>query len=954
MAPASSKPASKKKASVDDCAAESQRKLNASLNASLARGKALKNLQKNAAYDLTTPILPGTCDVTLGELMQTEKLSLPDAVQVMLKFRKDAAITDPDEVGLSLPPAKPRASKPKHEPKHDELSPPKGILKKSKSCLDAEPPQDDDDDHGHTAVKKGSNKHKPDAEGSEPKVPKGKAKPKRGSSFEDPCLSEPTSTAPSSPASNPKKKAKKPEPEPTPASNPKKKAKKPEPDHQDQDKEPEEGAPSTELKNSDQQKKKKPQNKPPAPEEKEPEGEGSSPASSKNSSLKKKKKPQNKPPAPEEKEPEGETPASKKEEAPELEESTNTRGKKRTRSKTFNRSRAKEDLAEGTGKEAAGKEGSVDYQADLEEMIAEIDRKDAEPPCPRRKRYKQSEPNQGAPKDTKDSKWPKDWPHDAQPNLLAEGWSCDSLALGEEQMDSTNPATDPAELETQVNGSQTVTELIESLGASASQVGANGDYSHLLGLLNNLKLQIENPAPNPKPGPGSATTGAEKGGGGKADKEGEGKAEQEYEEEAEQEYEGEEWDDDSWHEGEEEECGQDEDQEEQAESEELMSNQESAKRVLQERKDAKDSGGLASRPVATPARSLDTIVQKLKPVPAGEPNDPNPEPAQHARDVPSGAPSAAAAPASDEQKINSTTHKKEYMRLKRIVESGQLSAYPSMHQLANGTVKERAELLKRWVSSGENLANCEHLIVAQRTCNQEGRRKMKLIAVKDMRKVEHIISTRQGIEATWHVNDRDAPGIHEETKYWVTIEETAEDSVNVQHKQEFSAQAAATAAAAHNILSAPIEPTMMSRPRANPSAGPLSGDVLRAFDGYHQNLAEAAGVPAPAGAEIKKEAGALAGLLMELPEGDELRDELEGASAKLNKFRDARTAAEMKCQVTVAATDRCATGSKDPWLAISVCQGKLDISTGCDIGALSCTYALYDAFAVHIVAPMQN
>ncbi|CAE7854247.1 unnamed protein product, partial [Symbiodinium microadriaticum] len=837
MAPASSKPASKKKASVDDCAAESQRKLNASLNASLARGKALKNLQKNAAYDLTTPILPGTCDVTLGELMQTEKLSLPDAVQVMLKFRKDAAITDPDEVGLSLPPAKPGASKPKHEPKHDELSPPKGILKKGKSRLDAEPPQDDDDDdddvHGHAAVKKASSKRKPDAKGSEPKVPKGKAKPKRGSSFEDLCLSEP---APSSPASNPKKKAKKPEPEPTPASNPTKKAKKPEPDHQDE--EPEEGAPSTELENSKQQKKKKPQNKPPAPEEKEPEGEGSSPASSKNSSQKKKKKkkpqnkppapeekepegegsspassknssqkkkkPQNKPPVPEEKEPEGEARASKKEEA--VEASTNNRGKKRTKSKTFNRSHAKEDLAEGTAKEAASKghdgdEGSADYQADLQEMIDEIDR---------------------APKDTKDSKWPKDWPHDAQPNLLAEGWSCSSLALGEEQMDATNPATDPAELETQVNGSQTVTELIESLGASASQVGANGDYSHLLGLLNNLKLQIE----NPKPSPGSATTGAEKEGGGKADKEGEGKtdkegegkaeqeyegeaeqeyegeAEQEYEGEAEQEYEGEEWNDDSWNEGEEEEYGQDEDQEEQAESEELMSNQESAKRVLQEGKDAKDSGGLASRPVATPARSLDAIIQKLKPVPAGEPKEPNPEPAQLARDVPSGTPSAAAAPASDEQKINSTTHKKEYMRAGRIAE-------------------------------------------------------------------------KMGLQ--WR--DRDAPGIHEETKYWVTIEETAEDSVNVQHKQQFSAQAAATAAAAHNILSAPIEPTMMSRPSA----------------------------------EIKKEAGALAGLLMELPEGDELREELEGASAKLNKFRDAKTAAEMKCQVTVAATDRCAAGSKDPW-----------------------------------------
>ena len=88
---------------------------------------------------------------------------------------------------------------------------------------------------------------------------------------------------------------------------------------------------------------------------------------------------------PEEKEPEGEARASKKEEA--VEASTNNRGKKRTKSKTFNRSHAKEDLAEGTAKEAASKghdgdEGSADYQADLQEMIDEIDRADAEPPCP--------------------------------------------------------------------------------------------------------------------------------------------------------------------------------------------------------------------------------------------------------------------------------------------------------------------------------------------------------------------------------------------------------------------------------------------------------------------------------------------------------------------------------------------------------------------------------------------
>ena len=47
-------------------------------------------------------------------------------------------------------------------------------------------------------------------------------------------------------------------------------------------------------------------------------------------------------------------------------------------------------------------------------------------------------------------------------------------------------------------------------------------------------------------------------------------------------------------------------------------------------------------------------------------------------------------------------------------------------------LQERGELLRRWVSSGENLQNCEHSILAQRTCSQKARRKMKLIAVKDM------------------------------------------------------------------------------------------------------------------------------------------------------------------------------------------------------------------------------
>ena len=145
--------------------------------------------------------------------------------------------------------------------------------------------------------------------------------------------------------------------------------------------------------------------------------------------------------------------------------------------------------------------------------------------------------------------------------------------------------------------------------------------------------------------------------------------------------------------------------------------------------------------------------------------------------------------------------------------------------------QERAELLRRWVSSGENLQQCEHSINVSRSTGVAGRRKVALVAVKDMgkppysfsqpldltpsrvfvcpctrvrhaclssrsavqirRKIEYIISTRQGVEA-WskqvtfvvfpftsrHTEDRDAPGIAEETRYWVTIEESHTDYVD--------------------------------------------------------------------------------------------------------------------------------------------------------------------------------
>ena len=205
------------------------------------------------------------------------------------------------------------------------------------------------------------------------------------------------------------------------------------------------------------------------------------------------------------------------------------------------------------------------------------------------------------------------------------------------------------------------------LGASASQVGANGDYRNLLGILNDLKVQIQSseqlsaPKPAPKaalaalPAPDARVgdEGDEEHDQGEGDKEhdqGEGDKEDDQGEGDKEDDQGE------WHEDlEEEDYAEDSEQEEQAEEEELSSNQAEAMKVLRCAKGSGEKGvGLGARPVATPARSCEKIAQKL---PAPE----NPEPKSN-RPTPN-PPSNVAAPAEPAASINSTTHKKEYMRL---------------------------------------------------------------------------------------------------------------------------------------------------------------------------------------------------------------------------------------------------------------------------------------------------
>ena len=54
----------------------------------------------------------------------------------------------------------------------------------------------------------------------------------------------------------------------------------------------------------------------------------------------------------------------------------------------------------------------------------------------------------------------------------------------------------------------------------------------------------------------------------------------------------------------------------------------------------------------------------------------------------------------------------------------------------------------------------------------------------------------------------------------------------------------------YNIMNGPVDPSLLARPKASSGPTPLSGDVLRAYDGFRAGLEKAGGVEssAPAGA----------------------------------------------------------------------------------------------------------
>lgn len=154
-----------------------------------------------------------------------------------------------------------------------------------------------------------------------------------------------------------------------------------------------------------------------------------------------------------------------------------------------------------------------------------------------------------------------------------------------------------------------------------------------------------------------------------------------------------------------------------------------------------------------------------------------------------------------------------------------------MQALADGTIKEKGELLRRFVAAHENLQACESSIHAARTAKKKNKLRQQLVAVKDMTKSPYNFSAKK-VDAL----------VLEETKFWVTVEESRENTEGVEYKEELNLHMQPDTSAATRILND------LPSSSAAPSPSPLSGEILRAYDAYNSELASAANVPQGRGA----------------------------------------------------------------------------------------------------------
>ena len=84
--------------------------------------------------------------------------------------------------------------------------------------------------------------------------------------------------------------------------------------------------------------------------------------------------------------------------------------------------------------------------------------------------------------------------------------------------------------------------------------------------------------------------------------------------------------------------------------------------------------------------------------------------------------------------VNSATHRKEYMRLKRMMEGQRGLGFPHMKRLFDSDNRvEKQQLLQTWVNQGENAEACEGYLVMRATQQHKGESKQELLTVRAVR-----------------------------------------------------------------------------------------------------------------------------------------------------------------------------------------------------------------------------
>ncbi|OLQ03839.1 hypothetical protein AK812_SmicGene13151 [Symbiodinium microadriaticum] len=202
--------------------------------------------------------------------------------------------------------------------------------------------------------------------------------------------------------------------------------------------------------------------------------------------------------------------------------------------------------------------------------------------------------------------------------------------------------------------------------------------------------------------------------------------------------------------------------------------------------------------------------------------------------------------------------------------------------------------------------------------------------IKARKKVDAIVARGGGVP------DRDAPLVLEETKFWVTVEESRENTegVELMYKEELNLH-------------------------MQPDTSAATREILRAYDAYNSELASAANVP-QGRAELRKEMSSCMTLSVELPQDDELKTTIDESLAELKslalRLKNAKTfdAMDPICReihevVAWYVTDlkvtkgkakglvqrcliMCLPVSDKIWIVQSVCTGDATITLGCELG----------------------